>query len=250
MVFEDASGAGSSSGSSPYVLPDLLLLVHKSDEKEVFYTKEKTYGLDQTAPILALEVTSPSTRKRDLEKKTKVYASRNIKNYVIVDRKEEIVIVHKSPDQQERQERQERKYNSNRTYKKDQIVGAFPFDEMRITAQELVIPTASIDDIFDSPVKKEQARHKKTAAALSAEKKERARERAQHQKERAHDKAQHQKERAHDKAQHKKERAHDKAQMEAMRAEMEAMRAQLDTLNLKTQGSNEKGSGTSPKRKS
>ncbi|MYW04926.1 Uma2 family endonuclease [Streptomyces sp. SID3343] len=55
-----------------------------------------------TMLALAVEVTSPSTRDRDFGDKLRTYAGVGVAVYVIVDRKDRVVVVHHEPDPEKR----------------------------------------------------------------------------------------------------------------------------------------------------
>ena len=122
-------------------------------ENEDFYSSDRivVYPADKPPPDLVMELTSPATRMMDLECKVKLYARCRVANYVVIDREEGHIVVYgifNSTDQE---------YTKCEKYEKDQIVGAFPFEEMTLTAEDLLNPKISTEEALDSPVKRGQS---------------------------------------------------------------------------------------------
>ena len=98
-------------------------------------------------PLLVMELTSPSSRNVDLHSKWNEYEKAGVPCYVIVDRaakKDPSVIVG---------------ILANGTYSKsvfrgDDVVTGSLFDELRFSAQYLLDPPRSLEEIRQSPVKK------------------------------------------------------------------------------------------------
>ena len=266
----------SCSAESSYVTPDMTVQVRSRSEADSdnFYSSDRivAYPADKPPPDLIIEITSPVTRTMDLECKVKLYARCKVANYVVVDREECRVVLYgfeSSTDQE---------YTKCEEFRGKEIIESFPLKEMKITAEDLLMPPVSIEEALDSPVKREKALVEEAEAALSGVKEQRAREqsrhdeerarnrarheeerarnrarheeerarnRARYEEERARDRARYEEERAHDRARYEEERARDKSLMEKYDSEIRALKAQLEALQLEERKLNGKGSGTS-----
>ncbi len=104
------------------VQPDIIFI---SNENKKIITKENIRG----APDLLVEILSPSTSKRDIGIKKKLYARNGVKEYWIVDPENEIVEVFRLCGKE---------YQSKKYHKKDRL-GSIVIKDLDFEVKEIFI---------------------------------------------------------------------------------------------------------------
>ncbi|MGC0420203.1 Uma2 family endonuclease [Embleya sp. AB8] len=85
-----------------YVIPDLYVQIRETTEMDMAWARAHDNYFPLSMLALAVEVTSPSTRDRDFGAKLRTYAGTGVPVYVIVDRKDRVVVVHHEPETEKR----------------------------------------------------------------------------------------------------------------------------------------------------
>ncbi|MFI6583809.1 Uma2 family endonuclease [Embleya sp. NPDC050493] len=86
----------------PYAIPDLYVQARETDDMDRAWARAHDNYFPLAMLALVVEVTSPSTRDRDFGAKLRTYAGAGVPVYVIVDRKNRVLVVHHEPDPEKR----------------------------------------------------------------------------------------------------------------------------------------------------
>lgn len=82
----------------PRVIPDLFVQARENTDMDLAWARAHDNYFPLSMLLLAVEVTSPSTRWLDLGGKLATYSACGVEVYLVVDRKDRQVIVHHGPD--------------------------------------------------------------------------------------------------------------------------------------------------------